>query len=730
MPDDHVPAPTPPSPTGFHSSPAEGRPTEYSNGEANAHIQSAPRTDNPATGGGKMVHSALPELAFLLRWVLGLLLVLGCGWGLLGLAFYLTRSHVKSPELAFGVFAVFDLALFLFLEKGFWLSRFMGLRIEPNSHPWHSAIMLWLLGVPGLLFRSTNFHPETATALQPSPQSRPKQQPVQHSDSVREIVETIVFVVVLVLLLKSFAAEAFVIPTGSMAQTLLGYQKEVVCPDCGIKFPINCSQEVDPNEGGRPSPVYACVCPNCRQRIHFPSAPPHHLRDFPDSIQIDDPGWNSGDRVLVAKFVYDLLGKSPDRLDVVVFKYPGDGSFPASGPHKNHVPMNYIKRLIGLPGETIAIRGGKLYVLSPDAGLRYNDYDKARLEPDLMATLWQKDHMHINDREAIDRFEQGQFQIIRKSPENILSMMRLVYDNDHPSRKVSAEIRERWLSPDRAWTPHEPHGFRVGPEAGPEMHWLRYKHLLRDNDGHPALITDIMGYNTYQGGPHTTPLLGNNWVGDLIVECEATIEAPQGEFTLELSRGVDRFRARWDLSTGVCTLLRVTNGEEKELGSKPTAMNKKGDYRLRFANVDERLLVWVDGELPFDTGLTYSAPADLGPREKNDFEPASIGVRGGAVAVHKVRLFRDTYYTVGGDHHDRPNDPDVAGVVFTDPDTWRGLRNPPVLTLYVQPDHFLCLGDNSPESSDGRSWGAVPRRLLLGRALLVYYPFGRAGRIR
>jgi signal peptidase I len=51
-------------------------------------------------------------------------------------------------------------------------------------------------------------------------------------------------------------------------------------------------------------------------------------------------------------------------------------------------------------------------------------------------------------------------------------------------------------------------------------------------------------------------------------------------------------------------------------------------------------------------------------------------------------------------------------------------------TFYVQLDHFLCLGDNSPESSDGRNWGLVPRRLLLGKALLVYYPFSRGGRIR
>src|SRR5262245_19523338 len=83
------------------------------------------------------------------------------------------------------------------------------------------------------------------------------------ADSVREVVETVVFVVVLVLLLKSFVAEAFVIPTGSMAETLWGYQKVVKCPQCDYQFPVNCSQQVDPQEGQRPAPVVGCTCPNC-----------------------------------------------------------------------------------------------------------------------------------------------------------------------------------------------------------------------------------------------------------------------------------------------------------------------------------------------------------------------------------------------------------------------------------------------------------------------------------
>jgi signal peptidase I len=718
MADEQAPAPSPQSSTGFPAPSTRTPQTEITNGAL------------PRPAGKAASSPPIPEFVLVARWFLGLCIVLVCGWGLIGLAFYLTRTRLEHIEWFLGGVAVLDLGLFLLLERNFWLSRFMSLQIEPNTHAWHSAIMLWLLGVPGLLFRSTELRPQAEASARTTARSRTRPQPMQHSDSVREIVETIVFVVVLVLLLKSFAAEAFVIPTGSMAETLLGYQKEVVCPDCGLKFPINCSQEVDPNEG-RPSPVYACVCPNCWQHIHFPSAPASYVREFPDSILIDDPGWNSGDRVLVAKFVYDLLGKMPDRLDVVVFKYPGDSTFPLSGPHKNHVPMNYIKRLIGLPRETIAIRGGKLYALNADKGLQYDDYKKAKSDPEMMALLWQKEpYMHRNDPEAQERFFHGQFDIIRKSPENILSMKRLVYDNDHPSTKSG--LPERWSGDDRSWIADETHGFRhnSGGEAG-EPHWLRYQHIHRENTPKPALITDMMGYNTYQGGQHQS-LLGSNWVGDLILECEAAIDNPQGELTLELSRGVDRFRARWDLSTGTCTLLRVTGGQEQTLDSKPTAVSKKGTYRLRFANVDERLVVWVNGELPFDSGVTYPPPKahEIGPRADNDLQPVSIGVRGGGVAVHKLRLFRDTYYTVGGHDNDRPNEPDVSGVNPTDPDTWRDLKNPPLLTMYVQPDHFLCLGDNSPESSDGRSWGTVPQRLLLGRALLVYYPFGRAGRIR
>src|SRR5688572_13598465 len=80
---------------------------------------------------------------------------------------------------------------------------------------------------------------------------------------------------------------------------------------------------------------------------------------------------------------------------------------------------------------------------------------------------------------------------------------------------------------------------------------------------------------------------------------------------------------------------------------------------------------------------------------ENDIEaPASVGAKG-TVTVRGLKLFRDVFYT------HRPNEPYI---------------------YYVQPGHYLCLGDNSAQSSDSRTWGAVPERLMLGKAVFVFWP--------
>ena len=96
---------------------------------------------------------------------------------------------------------------------------------------------------------------------------------VEHKDTFRELIETVVFVVVLVLMLKTFLAEAFVIPTGSMATTLLGYHHKISCRECGKPLLINASDEADP-QGRDARPVFSCECENCGAINHLEPPPP------------------------------------------------------------------------------------------------------------------------------------------------------------------------------------------------------------------------------------------------------------------------------------------------------------------------------------------------------------------------------------------------------------------------------------------------------------------------
>ncbi|PJB52125.1 signal peptidase I, partial [Candidatus Berkelbacteria bacterium CG_4_9_14_3_um_filter_33_5] len=57
------------------------------------------------------------------------------------------------------------------------------------------------------------------------------------------------------------------------------------------------------------------------------------------------------DFMLVNKIAY--LTSNPNRGDIVVLKFPGD-------PDKR----KFVKRVIGLPGETVEVRKGKIYINS------------------------------------------------------------------------------------------------------------------------------------------------------------------------------------------------------------------------------------------------------------------------------------------------------------------------------------------------------------------------------
>lgn len=557
------------------------------------------------------------------------------------------------------------------------------------------------------------------------PESTTAKKTTHQKDSLREGVETIVFVVVLVLLLKLFVVEAFVIPTGSMAETLLGYHKHFDCPECGHSFPINCSDEVDPQEGA-PFPVPNCRCPNCLYEHTFtPSSP--------------SPGYNSGDRVLVHKAVYHV--EPANRWDVVVFKYP-------DGPQKRHVPQNYIKRLWAFGGETIAIHRGEVFRTT---SLTYRDANGQPTEEVAERPLdeWGARFTYHNSESAKSLFEKGRtagfpdgqngFELLRKPDRLILAMRRLVYDNDHQSKTlIEKNAPPRWSAdatrPGAAgWTNDNAKSPKLFTHAGNELGWIRYRHLTENlwanpPNALPGPIRNMMGYNSPKLPPNKKQDQFDYWCSDLMVECRARVSQPGTTVILELSQGEFRYQAR--LAAGKATLFAIGRGGEKQIAEAACAFDGAAQYDLRFANIDRRLRVAVNGrsvdfgaaaDLPFMPVTEYD-PLDTdreGWTARNDLEaPASVGVQG-AAEISGLKLWRDTVYTAQGLAY-RPGESMSRTAPFTHY----------VDTFFVHPGHYLCLGDNSAQSSDSRDWGTVPERLLMGKAVFTFWPLMRVGFIR
>lgn len=79
-----------------------------------------------------------------------------------------------------------------------------------------------------------------------------------------------------------------------------------------------------------------------------------------------------GDYLLVNKFIFTPGGyelpflpqREIERGDIIVFKYPGNKVRPEADRSRNLIPyqINYVKRVIGLPGETVEFRDNQVFI--------------------------------------------------------------------------------------------------------------------------------------------------------------------------------------------------------------------------------------------------------------------------------------------------------------------------------------------------------------------------------
>jgi signal peptidase I len=524
-------------------------------------------------------------------------------------------------------------------------------------------------------------------------------------ESHRETVEAIVVALILALVARGFEAQAFVIPTGSMAPTLMGRHKELSCPQCGFVYSVNASQEV---EGPSfPRRVNSGICVNCRYQARGLT---------------EEPSFK-GDRILVMMFPYDLPflpGSSPpERWDVVVFRYP------------EKPEVSYIKRLVGLPGETIRITHGDIYVRRPGSAT---------------------------------------YRLERKPLKHQIAMQMSVYDDRHRPRKLADRDEwRRWQSAAKGgWKIVDPKLSQYRVEATPEDQWveLRYKHLVPDPEQWEAilkdeplpraprstLITDFYSYNTnpVSDGSNIvepthemkTAWMQPHWVGDLTLSASVDVTSPKGELCLELVKGGLRHRCIINVQTGAA---RFTRGDHTLL-EHDSPIKGPGRYQVDFANVDDRLTLWVNGRSIYESGVEYERGDEVPIPTADDLSPAGVAVRNGSVTMSDLVLKRDIYYTQNPGQNDywpvfENREPRNVVELFDflgDPAQFPNLARVGSKEYELGEERFLMLGDNSPCSADSRGWDKsdrdwdpsnrnsweVPRSLLTGKAFYIYWPHG------
>ncbi len=452
------------------------------------------------------------------------------------------------------------------------------------------------------------------------PDHRDRRPERPRSGLVRQTIELLVFLSLCVILARTFSAEAYVVPTGSMAPTLLGWHRELACPNCGFVFLVGIDEE---------GHTGLAVCPNCGQGD----------MDQVPSVEC------GGDRVLVQKFLYEF--RRPNRWEVAVFHFPGDPS------------QAYVKRVVGLPGESIRIIDGDIFVDG---------------------------------------------RIARKTLEEQRAMRILVHDSRFEPKDSGRfprwNFRSGWgyRSRQTGWTRESPRGscIRLAPGVGPGD-WIIYRHWGPAPKGYGP-IRDFYAYN---GGE----LPAENEVVDLGLEARLSVGNSVEAISVALRSGSDQFEVRIPVELGGEIEL-VHNGKRvgltncwnpfREKGSRPCAAT------LEASCFDRRVLVAVNGRLLFDP-FDYNKRRTIPPA--GEF-PIGLGVDGGDLTVRELRIYRDLHYT---------------GSLANTPRQGHALRSSVQLgpdEYFVLGDNSPVSND----SRFWNGSPVVPGSMLLGKPFLVHLP--------
>lgn len=520
----------------------------------------------------------------------------------------------------------------------------------------------------------------------------------------RSLTESFISLFIAVLLFRTFAAEGYMISTGSMAPCLLGFHKRVECPTCKHLFAFGVAYDTD--EPGEAEELQRsrsrAVCPNCGQT----------------GIDLRDVPRNHGDQLLVNKQAY--LYYKPRRWEIVVFRNPAKAI------------EAYVKRVVGLPGEQLQINDGDVFI---DGQLVRKDYDQQRA---MRILVHEHDHRPERDAgyrphwqpvqdDAVDMREtrhpagwqvedngfvlhQGHERRPDQEPFRWIEYRRWVRSGGVHESSVTLEEWPMEVEPSdvpQIGLVYAPLAKTLSFTGAMAESSLKQIEQLTDNEkflatmrqlfeaSHVAPLTDDYGYNPAEGGTIPNP------VRDIMVACRVHFQSGSGEFALQMSDGHQNYTCVLDASRREIRLLVGDSDAAVATEAWPKSIDK-GMATVEMSLIDQQVLLAINGKPALSAWPITTPDGTPAP-----IHPIRLGARGLDLRVDQLKIYRDVYYTTSRGRH--------------------GINRPYIL----KDDEYFVMGDNSPVSHDSRRWDEAPvnRSLLLGKPFLVHLP-SKPGRLR
>ena len=511
--------------------------------------------------------------------------------------------------------------------------------------------------------------------------------------SIPETLQSLIIAFALAMSARSFVTEGFVIPTGSMAPTLMGQHARFTSPITGYSYPFDAQPAFEPTLQNR---EWRLFDPMISTEMPVVSMSGNAIRESS----------RTGDRVLVLKYLYAF--QEPKRWDVIVFKNPTDPTGDAA---------NFIKRLVGLPNEQLLFLDGDVF--TAPLGADRSQFAIARKPEYVQRAVWQE--VYDSDFEPVD-------------PMALAKRMNAPWQGP-PFDQVGFDFGKNDAR--RVWT-------FAGDGVG-NLSW-RWDRLP---------ITDWGSYNMLRSDLQQSARRYS--VSDIRFSAAidaATPESMVAEYALTTRRRTMRFILGEGKATlriesqpeGPADVAQVI-GEK----SVPFTMPGAGQpLAIECWHVDQRLSLFVNGSEIVQLDDTFESldarvRASYFGRTVQDYiaqpvlqQPTppqlAFSVRGSALELHRVRVDRDLYYRPEFLNTNPLAQPPQNGPALTGLSFGLDFERPAQLAA----DQFLMCGDNSAYSRDGRLWGRpsplvtasfgvdapfiVPRPLLLGKAWCVYFP--------